>query len=189
MDDLTRCLYDFVCEKRMGSIYQDSEYEEMSRSVELQLKKVQQTMGTEQQIELQLLLENLSAQSSIENEHLFQASLKLARELNALGVPLYLLSNTSARFYRFREKIEIWPLLKGALLSFEEKLLKPDPELYRRLFPRFGLAPGECFFIDDLHLNVEAARWCGMQAFCYQNDISRLRAALREAGIPAALEC
>ena len=71
----------------MGSIYQDPEYEEMSRSVELQLKKVQQTMGTEQQIELQLLLENLSAQSSIENEHLFQASLKLARELNALVRP------------------------------------------------------------------------------------------------------
>lgn len=87
MDDLTRCLYDFVCEKRMGSIYQDPEYKEMSRSVELQLKKVQQTMGTEQQIELQLLLENLSAQSSIENEHLFQASLKLARELNALVRP------------------------------------------------------------------------------------------------------
>lgn len=112
----------------------------------------------------------------------------LARELDALGVPLYLLSNTSARFYRFREKIEVLPLLRGALLSFEEKLLKPDPELYRRLFSRFGLSPGECFFIDDLHLNVEAARWCGMRAFHYQNDISRLRAALREAGIPVASE-
>ena len=42
--------------------------------------------------------------------------------------------------------------------------------------------------IDDLHLNVEAARWCGMRAFHYQNDISRLRAALREAGIPVASE-
>ena len=103
-------------------------------------------------------------------------------------MPLYLLSNTSARFYRFREKIEVLPLLRGALLSFEEKLLKPDPELYRRLFSRFGLSPGECFFIDDLHLNVEAARWCGMRAFHYQNDISRLRAALREAGIPVASE-
>lgn len=112
----------------------------------------------------------------------------LVRELDALGVPMYLLSNTSARFYRFRERIEVFPLLKGALLSFEEKLLKPDPALYRRLFPRFGLVPGECFFIDDLHLNVEAARWCGLEAFCYQNDISRLRAALRETGIPAAAE-
>lgn len=112
----------------------------------------------------------------------------LARELDALGVPLYLLSNTSSRFYRFRDKIEVWPLMKGALLSFEEKLLKPDPALYRRLFSRFGLAPGQCLFVDDLHLNVEAARWCGMEAFHYQNDISRLRAALRQAGIPAAAE-
>ena len=87
MDGLMKCLYDFVRANRMGSICQDPEYEEISRSVELQLKKVQQTMGTEQQIELQLLLENLSAQSSIENEHLFQASLKLARELNALVRP------------------------------------------------------------------------------------------------------
>lgn len=112
----------------------------------------------------------------------------LARELDGLGLSLYILSNTSARFYRFREKIEVLPLMRGALLSFEEKLLKPDPELYRRLFPRFGLAPGQCFFIDDLHLNVEAARWCGMQAFHYQNDISRLRAALRQSGVPVAAE-
>lgn len=53
--------------------------------MELQLKKVQQNMGTEQQMELRILLENLSAQSSIENEHLFQTSLKLARELSALA--------------------------------------------------------------------------------------------------------
>lgn len=112
----------------------------------------------------------------------------LARELDSLGLSLYILSNTSARFYRFRDRIEVWPLMRGALLSFEEKLLKPDPELYRRLFPRFGLAPGQCLFIDDLHLNVEAARWCGMQAFHYQNDISRLRAALRQSGVPVAAE-
>lgn len=112
----------------------------------------------------------------------------LARELDGLGLSLYILSNTSARFCRFRKKIEVWPLMRGALLSFEEKLLKPDPELYRRLFPRFGLAPNQCFFIDDLHLNVEAARWCGMQAFHYQNDISRLRAALRQSGVSVAAE-
>ncbi len=84
MDGLMKCLYDFVRTKRMGSIYQDPEYEEMSRSVELQLEKVQQSLGKKQQRELRLPLENLSAQSSIENEHLFQASLGLAQELNAL---------------------------------------------------------------------------------------------------------
>ena len=87
MDELTKCLYDFVRANRMGSICQDPEYEEMSRSVELQVKKVQSAASEERQIELQVLLESLSALGSIENEHLFQASLKLARELNALVRP------------------------------------------------------------------------------------------------------
>ncbi len=85
MNDLMKCLFDFTMERRMGNIYQDPEYEEMSRSVEWQLNKVQQSLDTKQQMELRLLLENLSAQSSIENEHLFQAALGLARELQDLA--------------------------------------------------------------------------------------------------------
>ena len=68
----------------MGSIYDDQEYEETSHSVELQTEKVQQGMSKEQLLELRLLLESISAQHSIENEHLFQAALRLAKELNAL---------------------------------------------------------------------------------------------------------
>lgn len=115
----------------------------------------------------------------------------LAAELHALGVPLYLLSNTSARFYSFRERVPAWPLLSGALLSFEEHLLKPDLDIYRRLFARFGLAPHDCFFIDDVNENIEAARWCGMRAFQYRkgpNGVSGLRDALRQAGIPVSPE-
>lgn len=85
MNDLMKCLFDFTMERRMGSICQDPEYEEMSRSVELQLNKVQQFLDTKQQMELRPLLESLSAQNSIENEHLFQAALGLARELQDLA--------------------------------------------------------------------------------------------------------
>lgn len=112
----------------------------------------------------------------------------LAAELHGLDIPLYLLSNTSARFYSFREQVPAWPLLSGALLSFEEHLLKPDLDFYRRLFARFGLAPHDCFFIDDVNENIEAARWCGMWAFHYQRNVSKLRAALRQAGIPVCAE-
>ena len=108
----------------------------------------------------------------------------LARELDGLGVPIYLLSNTSDRFYRFRERIPVWPLLKGAVISCEEHLLKPDTEIYRRLFARFGLSPGDCFFVDDSHANIEAALWCGMQGFLYQGSAGQVREALRQAGIP-----
>ena len=112
----------------------------------------------------------------------------LARELDGMGIPLYLLSNTSERFRRFREHIPAWPLMKGALLSFEEHLLKPDPEIYRRLFSRFGLSPGDCFFVDDSQANIEAARWCGMKGCLYRGDAGEVRSALRRAGIPVTAD-
>jgi putative hydrolase of the HAD superfamily len=108
----------------------------------------------------------------------------LAQELDRLGYPMYILSNTSETFYRFRSRIPCWPKIRGVILSFEEKVMKPDPEIYRRLFSRFGLAPGECFFVDDSHLNIEAAHWCGMKGQLFRGDISELRAALRAEGVP-----
>ena len=84
MNDLVKCLYDFTLEKRMGSVYQDPEYDEMAGSIETQIEKVQKDMTEEQKLELRLLLERISAQASITNEHLFQAALGLARELNVL---------------------------------------------------------------------------------------------------------
>ncbi|MCI9156483.1 MAG: hypothetical protein HFF44_06000 [Lawsonibacter sp.] len=84
MDDLMKCLYDFTLERRMGTMYQDPEYEEVSRGLESQLETVQKDMTEQQEKEFSLLLINISAQTSIEKEHLFRASLGLTRELRAL---------------------------------------------------------------------------------------------------------
>lgn len=111
----------------------------------------------------------------------------LAEELANMGYSLYILSNTSTHFYRFRERIPSWPLFKGTILSFEERLMKPDPEIFRRLYSRFGLAPSECFFIDDSHLNIEAAIWSGMSGCLYRGDVSEIRQALRKNGVPVSL--
>lgn len=112
----------------------------------------------------------------------------LAEELYGLGCEMYILSNTNARYYTFRDKIPALHCFRGVVTSWEERLLKPDPEIYRRLFSRFGLAPGECFFIDDNLLNIEGARWCGMDGCLYRGDISEIRRALCAAGIPVADE-
>ena len=85
MNDLVKCLYEFTMEKRMGSVYQDPEYDEMAGSIETQIEKVQKDMTEEQKLELRLLLERISAKASITNEHLFQAALGLARERNVLA--------------------------------------------------------------------------------------------------------
>lgn len=85
MDDLTKYLYDFVCKKRMGSIYQDPEYEEAVRSVELQSQKVRSGMDEKQTMEFNILMDSMAALSSIESEHLFLAALRLTRELDRVS--------------------------------------------------------------------------------------------------------
>jgi len=111
----------------------------------------------------------------------------LARELHGLGVGLYILSNASKRAYRFLKRIPTLELFRGVVLSCDEGLLKPDLELYRRLFDRYDLKPEECFFLDDSPLNVEAGRALGMEGFCFRREMAPLRAALRRAGVEVSL--
>jgi len=110
----------------------------------------------------------------------------LAEELIGKGYGLYLLSNTPWRFQRFRAKLPVLERFRGLVLSCEEGLLKPDPALYRRLFDRCGLAPEECFFIDDNSPNIECARYLGMTAHRFLGDAAALRRDLREKGVDAA---
>lgn len=82
MDDLTKWLYQFVSERRMGSVHTDPVYKEASRVVDMQTEKLEETLSQEQKRELNRLLDNITALSCIEDEHLFRAALGLARELS-----------------------------------------------------------------------------------------------------------
>ena len=84
MDDLTKCLYQFVREKQMGNLTEDAEYEEAALSVELQAERVSAYLNAEQRKELYWLMDAVAFRDSIENEYVFQAALSLARELSGL---------------------------------------------------------------------------------------------------------
>jgi glucose-1-phosphatase len=92
--------------------------------------------------------------------------------------PLYLLSNTNEP--HFREAIRRSPSLsfmKEYFLSYELKLLKPDPEIYRETVRRIGLAAGEIIFIDDREDNILSARGVGLNAIQF-SDVPALSAQL-----------
>ena len=84
MDDLMKCLYEFTTARRMGTVWDDPEYRELSHRVEMMWEKIEEGLSKEQRRELRTLLENVSAQNSVENKHLFRAALALAQDLNAL---------------------------------------------------------------------------------------------------------
>ena len=55
------------------------------------------------------------------------------------------------------------------VVSGEEKLIKPDPEIYKCLLSRFQLCAADCLFIDDSPANVAAARQLGFDAVRFEN--------------------
>ena len=104
----------------------------------------------------------------------------LVQELKARGLGIYLCSNAGIRLKDiYREVIPAVDCFNGILFSAEVKCIKPQREMYQHLFERFTLKPEECFFVDDLPLNIEGARACGMDGYCFADqDIEKLKTVL-----------
>lgn len=98
----------------------------------------------------------------------------------ARRVPTYLLSNTNALHIDFiRERYAFPRLVRGAILSHELGLRKPDYAIYRAALKLSKTKPEETVFVDDLAPNVEAARRLGMIAIRFRGA-EDLRRRLRE---------
>jgi len=95
----------------------------------------------------------------------------LLAALKATGTPLYAITNFSSE--KFGETQDRFPFLKTSfrdiVVSGDERLAKPDPQIYRVLFERNGLDPATCLFIDDSAQNVAAARQLGMTAHHFKD--------------------
>ena len=106
----------------------------------------------------------------------------LVARLREGGVPLYLLTNMPADvFAARRERFAVLRQFQGAVVSGEEGVLKPSPEIFARLRTRFDLVPAETLFIDDAEANVGGARAAGFLAHRFV-DPPTLAAALRDHG-------
>lgn len=111
---------------------------------------------------------------------------ELVEELKEKGFGIYLLSNASVRQHDYWPRIPASRFFDGKLISADEKVIKPQPEIYRRCLQRFGLKAEECFFVDDVAGNIEGALCCGIPGAVFHNDVPLLRRALRAAGVDVA---
>lgn len=114
----------------------------------------------------------------------------LVAELAQAGVPLFAITNFSGEFWpAFRASREaLFVHFRDVLVSGDERLVKPDPAIYRLALDRFGVTAENALFIDDRLENVEGARDVGMKAHLFENA-ALLRRELRALGIavtPAA---
>jgi epoxide hydrolase-like predicted phosphatase len=63
---------------------------------------------------------------------------------------------------------------------------KPDPAIYRLTCERLALEPVQCVFLDDLEVNVDAARDLGMTAVHHRHpdqSVREVHAALADGRV------
>ncbi|GIX22285.1 MAG: hydrolase [Gammaproteobacteria bacterium] len=93
------------------------------------------------------------------------------------------LSNWSAQTFPLaRARYDFLARLDPIVLSGEEKCVKPDPVIYRRLLARLGEPAEACLFIDDVAENVAAAARLGFQTVHFTGP-EALVAALEHRGV------
>ena len=106
---------------------------------------------------------------------------QLVERLKKAGYGIYLCSNASVRLLECYQKlIPGIQYFDGVLFSAPEKCMKPQKEIYERLFSRFDLKPEECLFIDDQPLNIQGSQACGMKGYVYDGNREKLEAYLQE---------
>ena len=105
---------------------------------------------------------------------------EIIKNLKGKGYGIYLCSNASMRLPKLYKKvIPGIEYFDGVIFSASVKCIKPQRQIYEILFSRFGLKPEECFFVDDMQLNIDGARKCGMDGYCFEDgDIEKLKGVL-----------
>jgi epoxide hydrolase-like predicted phosphatase len=110
-----------------------------------------------------------------------------ARELQAAGMPIALLTNNVAEWGdHWRATFPVDELFEVVVDSSAVGMRKPDPRIYLLTCEQIGAPPDACVFVDDNAANVAAARALGMETVEFGEDpfaaIDELDAILERRG-------
>lgn len=110
----------------------------------------------------------------------YEYAIPWIKELKEKGYSIYIISNFARKAHHdCVDALDFLQEVDGYILSYQEKLIKPAPEIYQLLCSRYGLQAGECVFIDDMAPNVEAAKKEGMKGIVF-HTLTQAKAELEE---------
>ena len=98
-------------------------------------------------------------------DHQNPAMLAWQLQLKQRGLLTAILSNMGDNVLASIEREFDWLHRFDVLVwSYQLRMAKPDPAIYRHTLDKLGTRPEETLFLDDKLVNVEAARALGMKA-------------------------
>lgn len=149
-----------VFQKLAKATVKSPEWNELDRGVWTTEEIIQAFITNEPCIEreIKLVFQDLNAMVT-KREY----TIDWIKHLKKEGYRVLYLSNFGERARAHcKEALEFMPYTDGGILSYEVKLIKPDPAIYQALIDKYNLVPEECVFVDDLLGNVEAAKGMGL---------------------------
>ena len=108
------------------------------------------------------------------------ATVQILHELKKRGYRIFGLTNWPAQTFAIAQRrFDFLKEFDGIVVSGQEKLVKPDPQIYARLLERYNLRAPNCLFIDDNQANISKAADLGFETvlFTSPDDLRRILTA------------
>lgn len=108
----------------------------------------------------------------------FDYARNLLKQLKEMGYKIYLLSNYGEdMFLESVERFTFREFTDGEVISYREKVIKPEREIYQILLERYQIQPEEAIFIDDNEANIKGAQAVGLHTILF-HDYEQLKKEL-----------
>jgi putative hydrolase of the HAD superfamily len=114
-----------------------------------------------------------------------ESMIEMMRELRERGYRMALLTNNVREWEPYwRSMLPVDDIFEVVVDSGFVGMRKPEPEIYELTLERLGdgIGASDCLFVDDVEVNIEAARELGMTAVHFRESeqaIGEIESALR----------
>ena len=112
--------------------------------------------------------------------------LDLMNGLKQNNYNIFILSNNNKETYEYLKKLPKFKCIDGWIVSCDYHIVKPNKDIYLKLFETFDIKPEECYFVDDNKENVATGVMLGMKGFTFKyssNNIDELISNMKQNNI------
>ena len=97
------------------------------------------------------------------------------RKLKEKGCGIYIISNFAHKAHmECADALDFLEYMDGGILSYQDKVIKPQREIYQLLLDRYGLKAQECVFLDDTERNLPMAEELGIHTILFRDRAQAL---------------
>jgi putative hydrolase of the HAD superfamily len=112
-----------------------------------------------------------------------EKNIEILKDLKQHGYKLYILSNFIKEAFEYvTNKYDFFSFFDGQVISYIEKVIKPEKAIYDTLIQRYHLIAEESVFLDDIFGFLKPAKKLGMHTILI-NSNKDLRRDLKKIGV------